>query len=103
MLVNAVYFAISMALPSPSEITYQKAHMQDDRRIGIIISNVVCFVLATAAVILRFISRRLAGTKHGWDDWWMLAALVKNSQNSTVISKDNMTNSFAVYIHRIYH
>lgn len=33
-------------------------------------------VLATAAVILRFVARRLSKNRLGWDDWDIFAALI---------------------------
>ena len=49
-----------MAAPSAADIEYQKAHINDDRRIGIAVSNVVCLGVAVVAVILRYVSRLLA-------------------------------------------
>ena len=65
-----------MANSSASEIAYEKAHVEESRRTNIAVSNGICLTIAFVAVLLRFISRRLAGTNNGPDDWWAWAALV---------------------------
>ena len=52
-------------------------HTADDRRPQIIIIAVTCFTIATVAVILLFISRRLAKVQYGWDDWSVVVALIR--------------------------
>ena len=42
----------------------------------VLISGIVLYCLAVIAVILRFISRRLAGAGFWWDDWLILPPLV---------------------------
>lgn len=64
-----------MAEPSPSEIAYEEAHINQSRQINIAVSNGICLGIAFVAVLLRFISRRLAGTINGADDWWAWIAL----------------------------
>ena len=91
-----------MATLSPSEIAYQKAHVHDDKRWGITVSDVVCIVVAAVAVLLRFISRRLAGAEHRGDDWWIWTALVRTSQSSTVVSTPKMTIDFLQFIYTGY-
>lgn len=65
-----------MAQPLPSEIAYEKAHVNQSRQIDIAVSNGICLGIAYIALLLRFLSRRLARTKIGADDWWALIALV---------------------------
>ncbi|KAL8936336.1 MAG: hypothetical protein Q9216_004984 [Gyalolechia sp. 2 TL-2023] len=65
-----------MALPSPSSVAYQQAHIDDDRRGGIVAVNVLTLIIAYAAVFLRYYSRRIAGTTFGPDDGWICAALL---------------------------
>ena len=65
-----------MANPSASEIAYEKAHVEESRQRNIAVSNAICLSIAFVAVLLRFISRRLAGTNNGPDDWWAWTALV---------------------------
>lgn len=62
---------------SPAQIAYQKEHIGDDRRIGIAVSNAVCYGLAFFAVVLRIYSRRLARIPFGADDWWIWGAFVR--------------------------
>ena len=62
--------------PTPTELLYMHEHIADDRRPQIIATAIVCFTIATAAVTLRFISRRLAKAHYGWDDWSVGIALV---------------------------
>ncbi|KAL9609838.1 MAG: hypothetical protein Q9167_005426 [Letrouitia subvulpina] len=62
--------------PSPSSLAFQRAHVHEDRRGGIVAVNVVTIIIAYTAVSLRWISRRLAGTKFGADDGWICVALV---------------------------
>lgn len=64
-----------MAEPSPSEIAYEEAYIDQSRQINVAVSNGICLGIAFVAVLLRFISRRLAGTNNGADDWWAWIAL----------------------------
>ena len=41
--------------------------------------QVLMIVLATSAVVLRFIARRMTAAGLWWDDWMILAALVWTS------------------------
>ena len=61
---------------SPSELEYQKLHIGDDLQPNIYAAVCVCLVAAYIAVILRFISRRLAKGGIGKDDIAILVALV---------------------------
>ena len=61
---------------SPAEIKYEVAHIHDDRASNIVISSVICISLATIAVILRFLARRLSKAKILADDYMMVFALV---------------------------
>ena len=53
--------------PSPEEIAYMKAHIEDNRADGLIASHVICFTAACIAVGLRFVARRLGKVKYGLD------------------------------------
>ena len=68
-----------MANISASEIAYEKAHIGESRQIDIAVSNGICLSIGFVAVLLRFISRRLAGTNNGPDDWWAWTALVRKA------------------------
>ena len=73
-LVNIL--AVDMAL-SPSEIQYQLAHINESQGplcIGVIS---MFLVIDFAAVSTRLYSKRLTRNKLGWDDYFILAALVR--------------------------
>ena len=74
-----------MATGPPSGITYQKAHIGDDKRIGISVSDAICYGLALVSVLLRVYSRHLAQTKHKADDWWIYCALVSHLRSQPVV------------------
>ena len=61
---------------TPEDIAYQKEHIQDDRSNDIIVSHTICIAIASVAVILRFISRRVGNLKVSWDDYMIVAAFV---------------------------
>ena len=65
-----------MAQLTPSEIAYENAHIDQSRQINMAVSNGVCLGVASIAVLLRIISRRLARAKNRADDWWAWNALV---------------------------
>lgn len=64
-----------MPLP-PSEIARQQANLQDDRRGDIIATSAVCLTFATAAVILRFVARRISRSSIRSDDFMIVVGLV---------------------------
>ena len=78
-----------MAEPSPSEIAYEKAHIDQSRQINLAVSNGICLGIAFIAVLLRFISRRLAKTHNGKDDWWTWTALVSKSSSQDEAAGDD--------------
>ncbi|KAL8671650.1 MAG: hypothetical protein Q9168_003856 [Polycauliona sp. 1 TL-2023] len=53
---------------SPQEVAHQVANFNDNRGPALMVSTVVLAVLATAAVLLRFISRRVTKMAISWDD-----------------------------------
>ena len=63
-----------MARPTAMDMTYQSAHIGDDRRRDVVVSHAICITLAVIAVVLRFVSRRIGKVKVGWDDYVLLAA-----------------------------
>lgn len=60
-----------------NDIQYQIDHIGDDRSNAIVISHAVVLPLATIAVILRFVSRRLCKAQIQADDLMIIAALVR--------------------------
>ena len=65
------------SLPTPQEIAYQEAHITDDRAGSIIAANAICYAIGIVAVALRFLSRRISKIKYEWDDWLVVAGLVR--------------------------
>ena len=63
--------------PSLANIHYQKAHISESRVGSIIAANVICYTIGCLAVVLRFVSRRLSNIKYEWDDWLVVAGLVR--------------------------
>ena len=66
-----------MATISPNNIEYQLAHINDDKSVTLVTSLTISLVLAVAAVVLRFISRRLCKAKIQADDFLIVVALVR--------------------------
>ena len=75
-----------MATVPPSSIAYQKAHLGDDKRIGISVSDATCYGLALVSELLRVYSRHVAQTKHKADDWWIFGALVSHLRSQPVVT-----------------
>lgn len=61
---------------SPSDIQYQLEHSHESRVHVLLVSQIICFVLAVTAVILRLVSRRLIKAPIQSDDYMILMALV---------------------------
>lgn len=68
---------VSPLIPSPSEVQSQFAHIHDDKAAQIVVSHAICLPLATIAVVMRLLSRRLCRTSRlQADDFMVIAALV---------------------------
>ena len=65
-----------MTTLTPQEIAYQEAHIHDDRSKDVAVSHLLCLCLALAAVVMRFVSRRLGKVPLGADDWMVITAYV---------------------------
>lgn len=69
-----------MSKPLTSEqlasIAYQLEHAHESRGGWEVVINIVCLVLSTIAIILRFVSRRVAGLRYEADDYTILAGWV---------------------------
>ena len=70
-----INWAIYNSLP-PEEAKYQLAHIKDSKRVATWTAFIFSVSISLLAVIMRFVSRRIARTKYGADDWMMLVALV---------------------------
>ena len=73
-----------MAKLSPSDIQYQLEHLQDNKIPEILGYQIICFILAIIAVILRQVSRRLIRASTQSDDYIILIALVKKLLSDSV-------------------
>lgn len=62
---------------TPEQIEYQLAHRHEDRSGSIIGAITAVTVLATIAVFLRFMARRVIRAKIMADDYFTIAALVR--------------------------
>ena len=65
------------SLPTPQEIAYQEAHINDDKSGSIIAASATCYAIGIIAVALRFLSRRISRIRYEWDDWLCVAGLVR--------------------------
>ena len=68
---------MSVMMPSAAEVEYMYAHANDDRGPDVIAGTTATFTLATIAVILRLIARRISKSVLRADDWTILAAWVR--------------------------
>ena len=46
------------------------------RDVKLIAANVIVLFLSPTAVVLRLLSRRIAGVRFGWDDYTIIVAMV---------------------------
>lgn len=74
---------VIMAEPSPSDMAAENPYIDQSRQIVLSVCNAILLAIAYIAVLLRFISRRLAKTHIGKDDWWIWTALVGTVLKST--------------------
>ena len=66
-----------MSTITPSAASdYQRLHIHDSRIPEIVVSLALCLSAAYVAVVLRFISRRIAKIAWKADDWWLVVGLV---------------------------
>lgn len=67
---------------TPEEIAYYKAHASDNLSPNEIATDVIGFIVAFTAVILRVIARRRSRKQWGFgaDDWMIVAAMVRESR-----------------------
>ena len=71
-----INWAVYHSLPS-AQAQYQLDHVDESKVNDILASLTSCLVIASTAVILRFISRRMVPTSIRADDWMIVAALVR--------------------------
>lgn len=63
---------------SSEAIAYQKAHIDDDKRLSLIITMAVFLCAALAAAALRLMARKITNAGLKIDDWMLLVGLVCN-------------------------
>ena len=71
-----INWAVYHSLP-PAQAQYQLDHVDESRANNIRSSLIACLAIATIAVILRFVSRRMVTTSIRADDWMIVVALVR--------------------------
>lgn len=62
---------------TPAQIQYQLAHRDEDLSHQVLGGIITVAVLATLAVVLRFVNRMVNGAKILGDDYFVVAALVR--------------------------
>ena len=62
---------------SPAEVAYMEAHRDQTLQPDLISSTAICMTAAYAAVVLRFVSRSIGKVSFGYDDVFIIIALVK--------------------------
>lgn len=66
-----------MEKPTPEDIQYQLEHHNDSFVDEVLVSMSICLALATIAVILRVVARRMSKASIGKDDHMIFVALVR--------------------------
>ena len=84
--------------PTPEDIAYQLKHASDDRRVVLFVSTALMNAVATVAVVLRLVARRINRTKLLADDYTIFAALVGLRRSS-----EKACLGAHVVPHRCYH
>lgn len=64
------------AMASDASIGDQESHISDDRLPILLAVFILCLIISYAAVLLRFVSRRLGKNSLKTDDWMAFASLV---------------------------
>lgn len=63
---------------TPEEIEYETAHFGDDKGPAIVGGGIALIVLATIAVVLRLVARKIKRTPWGPDDYTIVLSLVRS-------------------------
>lgn len=89
---------------------YQKAHLNDDKKTEIIAPTVIFLVIASAAVFLRYKSRRVSRLRLEADDWCVGLGLVRKVRQIVMgnlltppIDCDHVLYHHLLYVHEIWH
>lgn len=65
-----------MKPPTPDQLAYMQAHINEDRQPWLIGANIVFLLIAFGSVAMRFMARMKIGTHLGMDDWLIFGAAV---------------------------
>lgn len=84
---------MSVMMPSPAEIEDMYLHIKDNRGPEVVAATAITFALATIAVILRLIARRISKAILLADDWTILAAWVRMENSRKRHVKPVLTQS----------
>lgn len=68
---------VMAAILGPKSLQYQLDHIQDDRRAETVVSVTIVAVLAVLAVALRLVCRRQMKVSMSYDDYSIIAGLVR--------------------------
>lgn len=60
----------------PASLAFQEAHLHDDRSLGLKVTFTLALIVATVAVALRIVSRRISNAPLKADDYTIMIALV---------------------------
>ncbi|KAL9066893.1 MAG: hypothetical protein Q9157_006985 [Trypethelium eluteriae] len=71
---------------SPEEISYEEAHIHDNRAYQQNIPVAIFGLLAFICVVLRPVCRRLSGTLLGLDDWLIIASMPLRKSQRSILS-----------------
>ena len=63
-------------MPSPAEVAYQEAHINDTRVPDMLAAFIFSLAIAYVSVGLRYVSRRVKQQQWLMDDWVILGSLV---------------------------
>ena len=63
---------------APTEILHEEKYIRQNRGPEIIVSSTICIALATTAVALRLLARRITKLQIKADDYMMVLALVRD-------------------------
>lgn len=72
-----------MAALPPAALAYQKAHIKENRGPMVIGVSAALIALVTAAVLLRFLGRRVRQLPLLYDDWLTIPAWVSDYSSAT--------------------
>ena len=78
-----------MAQPSASEIQYQLNHINDDKSVQMLSSQICGMVIAFVAVALRLVSRRVGRVPILADDYMVVVALVRTTLRGYFLSRSS--------------